>query len=84
MRFPMKSALVALGLVAALSAPSMAGTCDAELPALKAALAKAELQPDIKTQVEDMLSQAEQFCAAGNEQQAADVIADASSMLSSQ
>ena len=31
----MKSALVALGLMAALAAPSIAGTCDAELPALK-------------------------------------------------
>ena len=80
----MKSALLALGLLAALSAPAFAGPCDTELPALKAAFAAAAVQPDIKTQVEDMLAQAEQFCAAGNDQQAADVIADASSMLSSQ
>jgi hypothetical protein len=79
--FDMKSALLALGLLAALAAPAIAGTCDTDLPALKAQLAKAEVQPDVKAQIQDMVAQAEKFCAAGNEQEAADVVADASSML---
>ncbi|WP_374331241.1 hypothetical protein [Aestuariivirga sp.] len=80
----MKSALLALGLLAALTAPAIAGACDTDLPALKDQLAKTEIQPDIKAQIQDMVAQAEKFCAAGNEQEAADVIADATSMLSSQ
>lgn len=80
----MKSALLALGLLAALAAPALAGPCDTDLPALKSQLAKTEVQPDIKAQIQDMVAQAENFCAAGNEQEAADVIADATSMLSSQ
>jgi len=77
----MKSALLVLGFLAALSAPAFAGPCDTELPALKAAFAAATLQPDVKTQVQDMVAQAEKLCAAGNAEEAADVISDASSML---
>lgn len=77
----MKTALLALGLLATLSAPAIAGPCDADLPALKSQLAASEVQPDLRAQVEDMLVQAEKFCAAGDEGQAADVIADATSML---
>ena len=49
--------------------------------ALKTALAGSQAQPDVKTQVQDMVAQAEKLCAAGNEEEAADVISDASSML---
>lgn len=77
----MKSALLALGLMAALSAPVLAGPCDADLAALKSALAGSQAQTDIKTQVQDMVAQAEKLCAAGNQDAAADVISDASSML---
>ncbi|MEI8177862.1 hypothetical protein [Aestuariivirga sp.] len=77
----MKSALLALGLLAMFSAPVMAGPCDTDLPALKAMLASAKLQPDVKTQVQDMVAQAEKLCAAGNEAEAADVLSDASSTL---
>lgn len=80
----MKSALLALGLVAALSAPAMAGTCDADLAALKSQLAASSVQPDVHAQVADMVVQAEKFCAEGDAQQAADVIADATSMLAVQ
>jgi len=44
-------------------------------------LASAKLQPDVKTQVQDMVAQAEKLCAAGNEAEAADVLSDASSTL---
>lgn len=77
----MKSALLALALLAAASAPVLAGPCDSDLAALKAELAKSEAQTDIKTQVQDMVDQAEKLCAAGNEEEAADVISDATSML---
>ena len=77
----MKSALLALGLLAALSAPAMAGPCDSDLATLKTALASSQAQPDVKTQIQDMVAQAEKLCAAGNEEEAADVISDATSML---
>jgi len=77
----MKSALLALGLVAALSAPAFAGPCDTDLAALKSQLAQSSAQTDVKTQVQDMVAQAEKLCAAGNEDAAADVVSDATSML---
>jgi hypothetical protein len=77
----MKSALLALGLIAAVSAPAFAGPCDTDLATLKSELSSAEVQPDVKTQVQDMVAQAEKLCAAGNEEEAADVISDATSML---
>ena len=80
----MKSALLAVALLAAAALPAVAGPCDTDLPALKAQIDKAEIQPDVKAQVQDMVAQAEKFCAAGNEQEAGDVIADASSMLTTQ
>ena len=77
----MKSALLALGLLAALSAPALAGPCDADLQALKSQLAESSAQTDVKAQVQDMVAQAEKLCAAGNAEEAADVISDATSML---
>jgi hypothetical protein len=77
----MKLAATALVLLAALSAPALAGPCDTDLPALKSALASSQAQPDVKTQVQDMVAQAEKLCEAGNGQEAADVLAEASSML---
>ena len=77
----MKPALLALAILAALGAPALAGPCDADLAALKQTLAASQAQPDIKTQVQDMVAQAEKLCAAGNEEEAADVISDATSML---
>ncbi|MCA3555032.1 hypothetical protein [Aestuariivirga sp.] len=77
----MKSALPALGLLAALASPVLAGPCDADLGALKSALAASQAQPDVKSQLQDMVAQAEKLCAAGNEEEAADVISDATSML---
>lgn len=77
----MKFALLALGLLAALAAPALAGPCDSDLQALKSQLAQSSAQTDVKAQVQDMVAQAEKLCAAGNEEEAADVISDATSML---
>lgn len=77
----MKSTLLAIALVAGLSTPVLAGPCDGDLAALKSALAASQTQPDVKTQVQDMVAQAEKLCAAGNAEEAADVISDATSML---
>ena len=77
----MKSALLATALIAALTAPALAGPCDADLATLKSTLAASQAQPDVKTQVQDMVAQAEKLCAAGNQEEAADVISDATSML---
>lgn len=80
----MKFATAALVLLFGLSAPALAGACDAEITALKAQLASSQAQPDVKTQVQDMATQAEQLCEAGNEKEAADVLADASALLMGQ
>ena len=80
----MKPALPTIILLATLSAPASAGTCDADLAALKSQIASGTLQPDVRAQIEDMVLHAEKFCAEGNEQQAADVIADATSVLAGQ
>ena len=80
----MKFALLALGFLATASAQAWAGPCDTDLPALQAAAAKAELPPDVKAQLQDMQAQAEKLCAAGNEEEAADVISEASAVLTEQ
>ena len=77
----MKSAVMAITLLATLAAPALAGPCDADLAALKTRLAQSSADADVKTQVQDMVTQADKLCAAGNEDEAADVISDASSML---
>lgn len=80
----MKSVLAALGLLAALCSPCWAGPCDTDLAELDASLAKAELPADVKAQLQDMRAQVKKLCDAGNEEEAADVLSDASSILASQ
>lgn len=80
----MKSAFIAISLVIAISTPSFASSCGTDLPALKSHLEKDEIQPDVKAQIEDMVTQAEKLCAAGNDKEAGDIIADATSMLTAQ
>ncbi len=81
----MKAALAAIGLLAFASIPAMAGSCAEELKALDSAIAaQAQIEPDVKAQVQDMRAQAEKLCAAGNEEEAADVISEATSMLTAQ
>lgn len=73
-----------LALLCASSLPALAGPCDEELPALSAAAAKEGLAPDIAAQVKDMLAQADKLCQAGNEEEASDVLSEASSILEGQ
>ena len=80
----MKSAVTAILLLAALATPALAGPCDDDLKAIDAALAGGTLKPDVKAQVQDMRNQAEKLCQAGNEEEAADVIAEASSIVQGQ
>lgn len=77
----MKSVLLVPGLCAVFATPVLAGTCDTDLPALKSQLSQSSAQADVTSQVQDMVAQAEKLCAAGNEDEAADVIADATAML---
>ena len=80
----MKSASFALGLIAALSAPAFAGPCDTDLKVLDAALAGDTLKPDVRAQLQDMRDQADKLCKAGNEEEAADVLSEASSIIQEQ
>lgn len=78
----MKTALVALGLLSVLATPVWAGACATDLAILEEAISSAQLEPDTAAQLKDMQAQAEKLCAAGNEEEAADVISEATSMLS--
>lgn len=80
----MKSAAAALALLILAAAPAAASSCADELKAFDAALAQAQLQPDVKAQLQDMRTQAANLCSAGNEEEANDVLSEASSLLTSQ
>ena len=79
-----KSAALALGLLAVLSAPAIAGPCDADLKTLDAALTGDTLKPDVRPQLQDMRDQAEELCKAGNEEEAADVLSEAAAIIEQQ
>ncbi|WP_421695655.1 hypothetical protein [Aestuariivirga sp.] len=80
----MKFALLACCFSIDFSVPSFASSCDTDLPALKSQLQRDEIEPDVKAQIEDMVAQAEKFCAAGKDKEAGDVISDATTMLTAQ
>lgn len=77
-RTPLALALVLLAL---LSAPALAGSCDADLKKIDKALSSTDLPPDQKAQAKDMRGQAEKLCSAGNEEEAADVLSEVKAML---
>jgi hypothetical protein len=77
----MKSVLAASFLLLALCGPAMAAGCEADIKKIDAAIKSEEISPDVKAQVKDMRAQAESLCKAGNEEEAADVIAEAKSLL---
>lgn len=77
----MKRLASALALLLCLSAPALAGDCNAELDMIDAALETNEVLPEVKQQVRDMREQAEKLCKAGNEQEGLDVLAEASALL---
>lgn len=80
----MKALSLSLGLLAILSTTAWAG-CAEDIKMLDQAIAEqAGLEEDVKAQVQDMRAQAEKLCAAGNEEESADVVSEATSMLTAQ
>jgi len=80
----MRSLLLAIGLFTATATASWAQSCADNLKAFDAALAAAQLEPDAKTQLQDMRAQAADLCAAGNDEEANDVLSEANAMLGGQ
>ncbi len=74
---------LALAAVLSLSfaLPAFAGQCVDDVAKIDAALAKTELDADVKTEVTDLREQAVQLCGAGNDQEGLDVIAEAKAKL---
>ena len=79
----MKNLALASALLAILAGPAFAGCADG-LKELDGALTAADIAPDMKAQLQDMRTQAEKLCSAGNDEEAADVIAEAEAMLSAE
>lgn len=79
----MKILVLASALLAMIAAPAFAG-CAEGLKELDGAVQSAEITPDMKAQIQDMRAQAEKLCSAGNDEEAADVIAEAEAMLSAE
>lgn len=79
----MKALVLASGLLAVLAGAAHAGCKDA-LRELDSSLGATEIAPETKSQLQDMRKQADALCAAGNDEEASDVIAEALSMLSGQ
>lgn len=80
----MKAAALAITLLAVMPVQAHAGPCDQEIKTLDEALTRSDLKPDVKAELEDMRSQAEKLCAAGNAEEAADVLSEASSIIAAQ
>ena len=76
----------ALALLALLvfAAPARADQCADDLAKITQALAKPDLPPDQKAQLEDMRKQAEALCKAGHTQEGLDVLGDAKAQLNIQ
>lgn len=79
----MKPVILALGLMPILAGQSLAD-CTQSLAELDGIVRAAGLAPDVKAQLHDMRQQAEQLCAAGNEDESADVIAEALALLAAE
>jgi hypothetical protein len=61
--------------------PAIAGQCEDDLAAVDKAMATAKLNGDQRAQLDDMKKQAKDLCAAGNEEEGLDVLAEAKAML---
>lgn len=77
----MKRAIIALGLLLAVSGTAFAGPCEEELGRVDEALKSAEIAPDVKSQAQDMRNQAAELCKAGNEAEGMDVLTEAEALL---
>jgi hypothetical protein len=79
----MKITLIAATLAAMIASPAFANEdCKADIEKIDAALAKQELAPDEKAELEDMRNQAVQLCGAGNYLEGLDVTSEAKARLS--
>jgi hypothetical protein len=78
----MKAPLLALFLTLAAAGIAQAGACDDALKQLDNAVAAADLDADVKAEIQDMRTQAAQLCAAGNEDESLDVLSEATAILS--
>jgi len=76
----LRPAILAFGFLA-LASPALADRCAEEIAKIEKALSVQDLSPDIRAQLEDMKKQAEQLCAAGNQQEGLDVTSEAKAML---
>jgi hypothetical protein len=76
-----KALALSSAILLTLAAPVFAGTCQEDIAKIDAALTKAELDADIKTQVMDLREQAVQLCGAGNDQEGLDSTAQAKLLL---
>jgi hypothetical protein len=77
----MKAIAAALALFLALAGPAAADTCQEDLSKVDTALQSPSLAPDVKAQVRDMRSQAQQLCDAGNEEEGKDILSEAIALL---
>jgi hypothetical protein len=77
-----KTLTLAAALTVALALPAFASQCQDDIAKIDAALVKAELDADVKTEVTDLREQAVQLCGAGNDQEGLDVTAEAKAKLS--
>jgi len=77
----MKSAVLALAVLAALALPAHADQCQEDIAKIDKALTSMELSADERSQLEDMRNQAVQLCGAGNVQEGLDVTSEAKAML---
>jgi hypothetical protein len=80
----MRHLLLAFALLAGVATPAFADSCADNLKAFDVALAATALDPDAKAQLQDMRAQAADLCAAGNEEEANDVLSEANAMLGDQ
>lgn len=78
----MKTLVLVTAMLVTLAGPASAGCADG-IKELDGAMKAAEITPDMKAQLQDMRNQAEHLCSAGNNEEAADVIAEAEAMLAS-
>jgi hypothetical protein len=76
-----KTFSLAAALSMSLALPAFAGQCQDDIAKIDAALVKAELDADVKTEVTDLREQAVQLCGAGNEKEGLDVTAEAKAKL---
>lgn len=77
----MRSAFLAIALLASAAVPAFANQCEDDVKKIEAALASKEISSEERAQLEDMEKQAAQLCAAGNTQESLDVAAEAKAML---